>query len=76
MRFKKTKVCQTCSRLKNVCQTCLLDLEYGLPIQVRDTGLQIKDDIPGSDVNKEYYVQNLNSEVSRDLLSLKCSAIR
>ena len=29
MRFKKTEVCQTCSKLKNVCQTCLLDLDYG-----------------------------------------------
>ena len=29
MRFKKTEVCQTCSKLRNVCQTCLLDLEYG-----------------------------------------------
>lgn len=29
MRFKKTEICQTCSKLKNVCQTCLLDLEYG-----------------------------------------------
>jgi len=46
MRFKKTEVCQTCSRLKNVCQTCLLDLEYGLPIQVRDAALKIKDDLP------------------------------
>ena len=29
MRFKKTEICQTCAKLKNVCQTCLLDLEYG-----------------------------------------------
>ena len=29
MRYKKTEVCQTCAKLKNVCQTCLLDLEYG-----------------------------------------------
>ena len=29
MRFKKTEICQTCCKLKNVCQTCLLDLEYG-----------------------------------------------
>lgn len=64
MRFKKTEVCQTCARLKNVCQTCLLDLEYGLPIQVRDTALKIKDDIPKSDVNKEYYIQNMDHEVS------------
>ena len=29
MRFKKTEVCQTCAKMKNICQTCLLDLEYG-----------------------------------------------
>ena len=29
-RFKKTEICQTCAKMKNVCQTCLLDLEYGL----------------------------------------------
>lgn len=96
MRFKKTEVCQTCSKIKNVCQTCLLDLEYGellhlgffchvvchwyikhnmrsvpccvtgLPIQVRDTGLAIKEDIPRSDVNKEYYTQNIEREVCFD----------
>lgn len=65
MRFKKTEVCQTCSKLKNVCQTCLLDLEYGLPIQVRDAALKMKDDIPKSDVNKEYYVQNMERELSK-----------
>lgn len=65
MRFKKTEVCQTCSKLKNVCQTCLLDLEYGLPIQVRDAALKLKDDIPKSDVNKEYYIQNMERELAR-----------
>lgn len=35
----------------------------GLPIQVRDTGLAIKEDIPRSDVNKEYYTQNMEREV-------------
>ena len=34
MRFKKTEVCQTSAKVKNACQTCILDLEYGLPIQV------------------------------------------
>ncbi|XP_011032293.1 PREDICTED: zinc finger CCCH domain-containing protein 40-like [Populus euphratica] len=58
-RFKKTEVCQTCSKLKNVCQVCLLDLEYGLPVQVRDTALSINsnDAIPKSDVNREYFAE-------------------
>lgn len=49
--------------MKNVCQTCLLDLEYGLPVQVRDHALGIKDDIPKGDVNKEYMIQNAEKEV-------------
>ncbi|XP_004926745.1 pre-mRNA-splicing factor RBM22 [Bombyx mandarina] len=64
MRFKKTEICQTCSKLKNVCQTCLLDLEYGLPIQVRDAALKVQDDLPRNEVNKEYYIQNLESQLS------------
>ncbi|KAH3872230.1 pre-mRNA-splicing factor RBM22-like [Dreissena polymorpha] len=64
MRFKKTEVCQTCSKIKNVCQTCLLDLEYGLPVQVRDAALKIQDNMPKSDVNKEYYQQNMEREMA------------
>ncbi len=40
------------------------DLEYGLPVQVRDHALAIKDNTPKSDVNKEYYLQNLENKVS------------
>lgn len=32
-------------------------LILGLPIQVRDAGLSLKDEMPKSDVNKEYYTQ-------------------
>ena len=35
-RYKATVVCQSCAKVKNVCQTCLFDLEYGLPVQVGD----------------------------------------
>jgi pre-mRNA-splicing factor RBM22/SLT11 len=63
-RFKKTEICQSCSRMKNVCQTCLLDLEYGLPVQVRDAALKIADEIPKSDVGKEYFQQNLEREIA------------
>ncbi|KAF6163320.1 hypothetical protein GIB67_025184 [Kingdonia uniflora] len=46
------------SKFKNVCQVCLLDLEYGLPVQVRDTALSINsnDSIPKSDVDRAYFI--------------------
>ncbi|GJR40439.1 RNA-directed DNA polymerase, eukaryota [Tanacetum coccineum] len=58
-RYKKSEICQTCSKLKNVCQVCLLDLVYGLPVQVRDTTLSFNsnDAIPKSDVNREYFAE-------------------
>ncbi|VYS66120.1 unnamed protein product [Arabidopsis thaliana] len=56
-RFKKTEICQTCSKLKNVCQVCLLDLGFGLPVQVRDSALNINShySVPMSHVNREYF---------------------
>lgn len=63
MRYKKTEICQICSRAKNVCQTCLLDLKYNLPVQARDQLLQITSEhIPRSDVNREYYAQILEKK--------------
>ena len=65
MRYKKTEICQTCSKIKNVCQTCLLDLEYGLPIEVRDKALaKVADSMPKSDVNKEFFTQNVEKELA------------
>jgi len=65
MRYKKTEICQTCSKIKNVCQTCLLDLEYGLPIEVRDKALaKAAENMPKSDVNKEFFTQNIEKEIA------------
>ncbi|MFH4980612.1 hypothetical protein AB6A40_007321 [Gnathostoma spinigerum] len=64
MRYKKTEVCQTCAKMKNVCQTCLLDLEFGLPVQVRDHALQIEDTIPKQGANRDFYIQNQEREMA------------
>jgi pre-mRNA-splicing factor RBM22/SLT11 len=67
MRFKKTEVCQVCAKLKNVCQTCLFDLEYGLPVEVRDKALGISANaVPRSDVNREYFIQNVSQALAAD----------
>ncbi|XP_013408414.1 pre-mRNA-splicing factor RBM22 [Lingula anatina] len=74
-RFKKTEVCQTCSKLKNICQTCLLDLEYGLPVQVRDAALKLQDSMPKSDVNKEFFAQNAERDLANSDSSLAYGAL-
>lgn len=63
-RYKKTEICTVCAKAKNVCQTCLLDLQFGLPTQVRDTVLGIKTKAPSSDINREYHAQNRASLLS------------
>jgi len=59
--YKMTQVCQTCSKVKNLCQTCILDLQFGLPSQLRDAVLARADDetlaAPESDANREYHQQ-------------------
>ncbi|KAI9485620.1 MAG: hypothetical protein EXX96DRAFT_515049 [Benjaminiella poitrasii] len=62
-RYKKTEICQTCAKVKNVCQTCILDLQYGLPVEVRDKALNMKPEAPSTDINRQYFAQNLASKV-------------
>ncbi|CAN6717050.1 unnamed protein product [Malus baccata var. baccata] len=71
--FKKSEICQTCSKLKNVCQVCLLDLEYGLPVQAQTIdelhSLQKKNSAPTTLAREERHKQQLQS-ISASLASL------
>ncbi|DAZ99678.1 TPA: hypothetical protein N0F65_001915 [Lagenidium giganteum] len=70
-RYKKTEICQTCARMKNVCQTCVLDLQYNLPVQVRDSFLAKEEDsdrvnVPESDANREWFAQQHNRMLEQE----------
>ena len=63
-RFKSTQVCQSCAKAKNVCQCCILDLTYGLPVQVRDSFLNVNEasGVPQSGANRDFYLQSLENK--------------
>ncbi|TYZ62323.1 hypothetical protein PybrP1_009346 [[Pythium] brassicae (nom. inval.)] len=71
-RYKKTEVCQSCARMKNVCQTCVLDLQFNLPVQVRDTflakagGGDERVIVPESDANREWFAQQHNRMLEQE----------
>lgn len=39
-RLKRVEICKSCAQAKNVCQVCIYDLQYGLPVKVRDRVLR------------------------------------
>mmetsp|Transcript_8514 Transcript_8514/g.24513 ORF Transcript_8514/g.24513 Transcript_8514/m.24513 type:complete len:440 (-) Transcript_8514:146-1465(-) len=39
-RLKRVEICKSCAQAKNVCQVCIYDLQYGLPVGVRDKVLR------------------------------------
>ena len=60
-RLKKVEICRTCAQAKNVCQVCIYDLQYGLPVKVRDKILKESGSsggagaIPQSNANRSWY---------------------
>lgn len=63
-RYKNTEVCQTCAKIKNVCQTCLLDLTYHLPVEVRDKFLgDQKVLVPTQEANRNFWSEQANRNI-------------
>ena len=61
-RYKKTEICQTCAKLKNVCQTCLFDLDFGLPVELRDKFIDQTAIVamPKDETNRDFWANNVN----------------
>eukprot|EP01028_Stygiella_incarcerata_P010290 TRINITY_DN522_c0_g3_i1.p1 TRINITY_DN522_c0_g3~~TRINITY_DN522_c0_g3_i1.p1 ORF type:complete len:374 (+),score=96.41 TRINITY_DN522_c0_g3_i1:87-1208(+) len=68
-RYKKTQICQACAKFKHVCQCCVLDLQFGLPVAVRDAiggvGSEGGDGMiaPVTSVNKEFHAVELERKM-------------
>lgn len=65
MRFRRTEICGTCAKLKHVCQSCILDLDYHLPVQIRDGVLGVKESVPKNEVNREYFIAANAERIAR-----------
>lgn len=66
-RFKATELCYTCAKMKNVCQTCVLDLKYGLPVQVIESVMRRADLMPQtvSKPGQRYQMEQVERDLNR-----------
>ena len=61
---------------RRTAQCCILDLDTGLPVQVRDAALGVESNpIPQSDVGKEYAVAQI-AQQARAAVTHACAALR
>ena len=56
-------MCQTCAKIKNACQCCVLDLEFQLPTRIRDSVLESHSGMPTTDVNTQVYVRKMEQQM-------------
>ena len=71
-RFKKTQICSTCAKINNCCQVCIYDLEFGLPIDIRNRlmGNQ-KVELMTSEGNRDMFAALMDENVDKLKLPYK-----
>lgn len=77
-RLKRVEICRTCARAKNVCQVCIYDLQYGLPVAVRDQVLAeegCKDSVvamPQSRANRSWHTAQQERAIEQGTAIQQC----
>jgi pre-mRNA-splicing factor RBM22/SLT11 len=66
MRLKRTEICVTCAKLKNICQTCVLDLDLKVPLDVRDKALGMVDAMPKHNIAREMFTNKAEEEMKKN----------
>lgn len=67
-QFNATKICTQCSKLKHLCQSCLLDLDLEISPKTRDSALNIKNTVPKQAGNRDYFIENTSKSVKNSIL--------
>ena len=57
-----TEICQLCARSKHLCQACVLDLSFHIRKEVRDEALGVKEEMPGDERNRAFYMAQLEQK--------------
>jgi pre-mRNA-splicing factor RBM22/SLT11 len=69
----KTEICPICATMKNLCQSCVLDLEFHLPSYVRDSILPENDDrvdtSSGAQIGKSAVANTYNAEQAEKMIT-------
>jgi pre-mRNA-splicing factor RBM22/SLT11 len=64
-KFFTTEICQTCAKLRNACQSCVLDLVYKLPVQLRDQISNISSTpVMMNEVHREYFADQAERKIA------------
>ncbi|SBS88985.1 RNA-binding protein, putative [Plasmodium ovale curtisi] len=63
-RYKQTVICNKCAKVKNVCQTCLFDLEFNLPVRVRDKFISSSITLPENETNRNFFLEQLEKNIT------------
>jgi hypothetical protein len=65
-RIRKTEICSTCAKINNCCQTCIYDLQYHLPIDIRNKLMGDKKvELLMSEGNRDIFAHLANENIDK-----------